>query len=382
MGTPVDAARIQARAVIKVVAISLCVIAVAALLLVVILHVRTTLRWLFAALFLTLALNPAVDRIEGIHLRGRHPFPRWLSILLVYLITFGVFVFLVLQVVPPIVKEAEHLGSKVPGYIADFRQWANQNPQFQHLNHKYDITGTLQSQASSIPSKLGAAAGDVRDISVSILEHLIAAITILAITFFLLLDGRQQGERLLERFDADTEERLRRIATRIAGVVKAYVTVNLVLAIAAGVFTWLALEILGVDLAVTMGVIVGFFDLMPLIGFTIGGVFVAIVAAFHDFPKTLIIWAVLFVIYQQVQDRVIQPLLYHSAVQIHPAVAIIAILVGAELAGVLGALLAIPTAATIGVLIDEGIRWRREVSDHAEPPDAGGAIPQPEPAAD
>jgi predicted PurR-regulated permease PerM len=377
-----DAARIQARAVIKVVAISLCVIAVAALLLVVILHVRTTLRWLFAAVFLTLALNPAVDRIESIHLRGRHPFPRWLSILLVYLIAFGVFVFLVLQVVPPIVKEAEHLGSKVPGYIADFRQWANQNPQFQHLNHKYDITGTLQSQASSIPSKLGAAAGDVRDISVSILEHLIAAITILAITFFLLLDGRQQGERLLERFDDDTEERLRRIATRIAGVVKAYVTVNLVLAIAAGVFTWLALEILGVDLAVTMGVIVGFFDLMPLIGFTIGGVFVAIVAAFHDFPKTLIIWAVLFVIYQQVQDRVIQPLLYHSAVQIHPAVAIIAILVGAELAGVLGALLAIPTAATIGVLIDEGIRWRRETSGSTEPPDTGGAIPQPEPAAD
>jgi predicted PurR-regulated permease PerM len=377
-----DAARIQARAVIKVVAISLAVIAVAALLLVVILHVRTTLRWLFAALFLTLALNPAVDRIESIHLRGRHLFPRWLSILLVYLITFGAFVFLVLQVVPPIIKEFEHLGSKVPGYVADFRQWANQNPQFQHLNHKYDITGTLQSQASSIPSKLGAAAGDIRDVTVSVLEHLIAAITILALTFFLLLDGRQQGERLLEHFDDDTAVRLRRIAARIAGVVKSYVTVNLVLAIAAGVFTWLSLELLGVDLAVTMGVIVGFFDLMPLIGFTIGGVLVAIVASFHDFPKALIIWAVLFVIYQQVQDRVIQPLLYHSAVQIHPAVAIIAILVGAELAGVLGALLAIPTAATIGVLIDEGVRWRRETSGAAEPPDGGGAIPQPEPAAD
>lgn len=79
----------------------------------------------------------------------------------------------------------------------------------------------------------------------------------------------------------------------------------------------------------------------------------------------------------------IQPLLYHSAVRIHPAVAIVAILVGAELAGVLGALLAIPTAASIGVLIDEGMRWRREATDtegpgssEADPP------PQPEPAAD
>jgi len=378
-----EAAQIQARAVIKVAAISLAVIAVAALLVIVTLHVQTTIRWLVAAIFLTLALYPAVDRIESIHVRGRHPFPRWLSILVVYVLTFAVFVFLVLQVVPPIVSEAESLGSKVPGYINDFKDWANQNPQFQELNHKYNITQTLQSQASSIPSELGNAAGDVRDVTVSILEHLIAAVTILALTFFLLLDGRQQGERLLERLEPDTAERLRRIAVRIAGVVKSYVSVNLMLAVAAGVFTWLSLELLGVDLAVTMGVIVGFFDLMPLVGFTIGGIFVAIVAAFHDFPKALIIWAILFVIYQQVQDRVIQPLLYRSAVQIHPAVAILAILVGAELAGVLGALLAIPTAGTIGVLIDEGLRWRRETSGATELPNGGaGPDPQPEPEAD
>jgi predicted PurR-regulated permease PerM len=378
-----QAARIQARAVVKVAAISLAVIAVAILLVIVLLHVRTTLRWVFAALFLTLALNPAVDRVETIRIRGHHPFPRWLAILTVYVVAFGVFVFLVLQVVPPIIREFEDLGAKVPGYVQDFRHWANQNPQFQDLNSKYNLTGALSDQASSIPAKLGDAAGDVRDITISLLEHLLAAITILALTFFLLLDGRQQGERFLERFQPDTAERLRRIATRIAGVVKSYVSVNLMLAIAAGVFTWLSLEILGVDLAVTMGVIVGFLDLMPLIGFTIGGVFVALVAAFHDFPTALIIWAVLFVIYQQLQDRVIQPLLYHSAVRIHPAVAIIAILVGAELAGVLGALLAIPTAATIGVLIDEGLRWRRESAGGDRSPEGEGGPPaQPEPAAD
>jgi predicted PurR-regulated permease PerM len=374
-----EAARIQARAVVKVAAISLCVIAVAILLGIVVLHSRTTIRWVFAALFLWLALMPAVDRIQSIRIRGRQ-LPRWLSILLVYLIGLGLFVFLVLQVVPPIVHEFENLGSKVPGYVHDFKHWANQNPQFQDLNHKYNITSALSSQASSIPSKLGAAAGDVGSLTVSILEHLLAVITILALTFFLLLDGRQQGERLLQRFDEPTAQRLRRIGTRIAGVVKSYVSVNLMLAIAAGVFTWLALTILGVDLAVTMGVIVGFLDLMPLIGFTIGGLFVAIVAAFHDFPTALIIWAILFIVYQQLQDRVIQPLLYHNAVQIHPAVAIVAILVGAELAGVLGALLAIPTAATIGVLIDEGMRWRRESGGEEE--SAPPAEAQPEPAAD
>jgi predicted PurR-regulated permease PerM len=376
-----EAARIQARAVIKVAAISLAVIAVAILLAIVVLHVRTTLRWLFAALFLWLALMPAVDLVESVRIRGRRPFPRWLSILLVYVIGLAIFGFLVLQVVPPIIREFENLGDRVPGYVQDFKHWANQNPQFQDLNSKYDITGALASQASSIPSKLGAAAGDVGSLTVSILEHLLAVITILALTFFLLLDGRQQGDRLLERFEPRTAERMRRIATRIAGVVKSYVSVNLMLAIAAGVFTWLSLEILGVDLAVTMGVIVGFLDLMPLIGFTIGGLFVAMVAAFHDFPTALIIWAVLFVIYQQLQDRVIQPLLYHRAVKIHPVVAIVAILVGAELVGVLGALLAIPAAATIGVLIDEGMRWRRETGEDESPAEPGSPA-QPEPAGD
>ena len=123
--------------------------------------------------------------------------PRWLAILLVYIVLLGFFVFLVLQVVPPIIREFESLGSKAPGYVQDFRQWANQNQEFQDLNRKYDITQTLTEQASSIPSKLGGAAGEVRSVTVSILEHLLAAITILALTFFLLLDGRQQGERLL-----------------------------------------------------------------------------------------------------------------------------------------------------------------------------------------
>ena len=133
--------------------------------------------------------------------------PRWLAILLVYLVLFGFFVFLVLQVVPPIIREFEELGSKAPGYVHDFRQWANQSQEFQDLNRKYDITQALSQQASSIPSKLGGAAGEVRSLTVSILEHLLAAITILALSFFLLLDGRQQGERLLSRMQPDTATR-------------------------------------------------------------------------------------------------------------------------------------------------------------------------------
>lgn len=134
----------------------------------------------------------------------------------------------------------------------------------------------------------------------SLLEHLLAAITVITLTFFLLLDGRGMVERSTGRLPSEQRERARRIANRIAEVVKAYVSVNLLLAIAAGVLAWI------------------------------------------------------FLVYQQLQDRIIQPLLYRGgALKVNPAVAIVAVIVGANLAGVLGALLAIPTAASLGVVIDE-----------------------------
>jgi predicted PurR-regulated permease PerM len=372
----VESARIQPGAVAKVVAIGIAVIAAALLLAIIILHTRTTIRWVFAAIFLALAMSPAVDRVESLRVRGRKIFPRWLAILVVYLVLFAFFTFLILQIVPPVIREFQQLGSLVPGYVRDFKHWANDNQQFQDLNQKYNITATLSQQASTLPSKLGDAAGEVQTITVSILGHLLAAITILALTFFLVLDGRQQRDNFLGHLSPDNAERLGRITDRIAGVVKAYVSINLLLAIAAGVFTWLVLELLNVDLAVTLGVTVGFLDLIPLIGFTVGGFFVAIIAAIAGFPGKLIIWLIFFLTYQQLQDRVIQPLLYHNAVRIHPAVAIVAILVGAQLAGILGALLAIPTAASIGVLIDEWLRYRRESAGGAADP-----VTAPEPSA-
>jgi predicted PurR-regulated permease PerM len=115
---------------------------------------------------------------------------------------------------------------------------------------------------------------------------------------------------------------------------------------------------------------------------------VAVVAALHDFPTALIVWAVLFLVYQQLQDRVIQPIFYKSAVRIQPAVAVLVVLAGAQLAGILGALLAIPTAAALGAIFDE--LWPRKTDDgqdatEPEPEGEGsgsgeGGSPAPAPA--
>ncbi|MGH2961813.1 MAG: AI-2E family transporter [Solirubrobacterales bacterium] len=374
-----QAARIQGWAVVKVVTISLFVIAAAVLLALVVLEIRTTLRWALAAVFLALALAPAVTLVERVRIRG-HVLPRWLAILVVYVVFAAAFVFLMLHVIRPIIAEVEALAPKLPGYVKDFEQWARDNEQFRELNQKFDITQKLSDAAASLPSKVGDAASDAKTLTVSLLNNLLAAITILVIAFFLLIDGDRQFERATGRFAAPARDRWRRIGDRIYAIVKGYVTVNVTLAAAVGVVTWLVLEILGVPLAVPLGVIVAFLDLIPLIGLTMGGLLVAIVVAFHDFPTALIVWGVFFLIYQQLQDRVIQPLMYKNAVKVHPVIAIVAILIGAELLGILGALLAIPIAASIGVLIEEALDYQRE---HADTADAQPTQPaQPEPAGD
>jgi predicted PurR-regulated permease PerM len=361
-----DAAQVQARAVAKVVLTALAVIALALVLALIVLNIRTTLRWVVAAIFLALALAPAVSLVERARIRGRVP-PRWLSILAVYLGFAVFFVFVVLQVIPPIVREIEALASKLPTYVSDFEKWAEQNDQFRELNDKYDITATLSEQAKQLPSRLGDAAGEARDVSVTLIHNLIAAITILAIAFFLLLDRGQLYMRAVGRLGGEAAERGRRIGEGIYGVVRSYVTVTVLLAIAAGIFTWLMLELLGVPLAIPLAVLVGFLDLIPLIGLTLGGLLVAIAAGLTDFPTALIVWGVAFLIYQQLQDRVIQPILFRGgAVRLNPAISIVSVLVGAELLGFLGALIAIPVGASIGVVFNELF-----------PPSA-----QPEPVAD
>jgi predicted PurR-regulated permease PerM len=349
----VRASDIEARAVAKIVLVALFWAALAVLLAIAILHTRTTLRWVVTAVFLALAFDPAVALLERIKIGGRN-LPRVAAVLSVLAVFLAALVFLVLHVIPPAVKNIEGLASKAPTYVSDFEQWAEDNRQFEELNQKYDITDKLSEQASSLPSKLGDAAGTLGNATVSVLEHLLAAITILTLTVFLLLEGKGMFERGTGRLPEPHRERFRRVGIRIAAVVRSYVSVNLLLALAAGLFTWIFLEIEGFHLAVAMAVLVGFLNLVPLIGLTIGGVMVAVVLAIDGRPYDALVWLAVFLAYQQLQDRVIQPLMYRGgALKVNPVVAIVAVLVGANLAGVLGALIAIPTAASLGVIIDE-----------------------------
>jgi len=347
------ASEIEARAVAKIVLVALFWAAIAVLLAIAILHTRTTLRWVVTAVFLALAFDPAVGSIEKIRIRGRNV-PRVAAVLGV-LATFMVgLTFLVLNVIPAMVSNVESLAEKAPTYVTDFKRWAEDNDEFQKLNEKYDITAKLNEQTSNLPSRIGDEAQTLGRATVSVLEHLLAVITILTLTVFLLLEGKGLFERGTGRLPDGHRERARRVGVRIAAVVRSYVSVNLLLALFAGLFTWAYLEITGFHLAIPMALVVAFLDLIPLFGLMVGGLLVAVVLAIDGQPYDALVWLAIFLVFQQLRDRVVQPIMYRGgALKVTPVVAIVAVLVGANLAGVLGALIGIPVAASLGVILDE-----------------------------
>jgi predicted PurR-regulated permease PerM len=149
----------------------------------------------------------------------------------------------------------------------------------------------------------------------------------------------------------DRAARLRALADDISDAISGYVFGNFAISVLAGLVTYLTLLILDVPFRIPLAILFGFFDLVPLVGATLGGILVGIVVAFVSFPGGLIVWAAVLLVYQQIENHVIQPVVYGRAVALHPLIVIIAILIGGSLLGVLGALAAIPAAAAIQAVV-------------------------------
>jgi predicted PurR-regulated permease PerM len=305
--------------------------------------VRSVVGLVCIAIFLSVALGPAVDRIKRLKL------PRAASILAVFLGMFLAIFLIGLIVVPPIVNEVEAFAGDVPSYIDDVRS----NETLREYDDKYKITKKLEEQAKNLPSKLGQAAGALQAVTVGVFSTVIQLVTVLTITFFLLLDGGRIVNFILAQVRPTHQDRVRQIAADIYSATGGYVAGALTLATAAGISTYIVLSILGVPFAVPLAVLMAFFDLIPLVGSTIGGVLVGVVTVFGDFPGDTIIWVIYVVAYQQVENSVFQPFVYRRAVNLHPLAVITAILVGSNLLGVLGALVAIPIAAAIQIALKD-----------------------------
>jgi predicted PurR-regulated permease PerM len=314
---------------------------------------RQPLSWLLIAMFVAVAASGPVNLLS-------RRLPRGAAIAIVYLgIVLTPFVIGAI-LIPPAVEQAVRLAEDLPGYVEDLNEAFDENEQLRELNEKYDVTQKLDDLANDLISDLGNAAGALADIGAGLVSSIFALVTILVMSMFMVSRGRTWRELLLSFRPPHQAERIRRATDNIATAVGSYVGGALAQAAIAGAAAFVMLVILGVPSPLPLAVIVALLDLIPLVGATLGAVIVGVVTLFSDFPTDTIVWAIFAIAYQQFENYVVQPRIQSRAVQLDPFVVVIAAIFGGTLLGVIGALLAIPSAAAIQIAVREYWEYRRE----------------------
>src|SRR4029079_1776328 len=209
----------------------------------------------------------------------------------------------------------------------------------------------------------------------SVLNAVIAVVAIAFLTLFMLLEGPAWVERIYGLISEPAQPRWRKVGGDIYRTVGGYVTGNLAISLIAGVTSTAVLLILGVPYAVALGLIVALLDLIPLAGATLAAIIVSVVGFLHSTTAGIVL-VIFFVLYQQLENHVLQPLVYGRTVQLSPLIVLVAVLMGAELAGVIGALGAIPVAGSLQVIIIDWLDHRRQrILDPPGPPPTAADLP-------
>jgi predicted PurR-regulated permease PerM len=307
--------------------------------------------WLLIAVFLAVAIHPLVALLER---RGVHP--HGIAVTLALVILAGAVVGLGWLLVPPLVDQVNSFARALPGYVDDLV--SGKGP-LGFLERDYHIVERVREavQKNGGASLFGLAGG-VANVATSTLSAVAATVTVIVMTIFLLLGGPRWLERFFSWLPADLQPRYRELGHDLYRSVGGYVRGNVAISLIAGAAAAAVLFPLGAQNALALCVIVAVFDLIPLVGATIGAVIVALVLAF-DSITSVVIWGVFVIVYQQVENHFIQPVVYGRTVQLPAFAVFLAVLVGATLAGVIGALAAIPVASAIQILVRHHIRYRR-----------------------
>ncbi len=314
-------------------------------------QLRKPISWLLISVFLAVALSPPVNYLATKMKRG-------FAIAIVYIGLLLVPILLIALIVPPLITEANNFAENVPQYADDVTQFVQENERLRNLNEDYDITGKLEEEAGKLPERLGGAAGTLRDIGFGIVSSLFALLTILVMTAFLLGSGNRWITQFIASRPPKQRDRIRRSLQHIASAISGYVTGALTIAVIAGIATYIVLTILGVPFSGPLAVLAGLMSLIPMVGATIAAVIIGVVTVFEDFPTVTIIWTIWAIVYQQLENNLIQPQIQKRTVNVHPFITIVAVLFGGTLLGVMGAIIAVPVAASIQILLREYVDLR------------------------
>ena len=312
------------------------------------------ITWILVAIFLALALNPAVEKFE------RRGMRRGYASATVFLLALAAIVGLGFLVLPPLVRQVTDFIQAVPDLVDDLVAGRGT---LGFLQRDYHIVDRIRAaiEDNGVGGVLGVTAPAIA-VAQSLFSVIIGSVAIAFLTYFMLLDGPRMVERFYAVLPESARPRWQRVGHEIYRTVGGYVTGNILISVIAGVAAMVALFAVGSSYSVALAVVVAILDLVPLAGATMAAVIVSTVVFVELGWVRGVIIIVFFLLYQQLENHVLQPIIYGRTVQLSPLIVLIAVLIGAELAGILGALAAIPVAGIIQAIGREILRYRSEAS--------------------
>ncbi|MET7707522.1 AI-2E family transporter [Micromonospora sp. NPDC005413] len=320
---------------------------------------RRVLVWAVVAAFFAVALKPLVDRLQRRFVRRRA-----LATLLVFLAVFVLLAIVAALILVPLFDELGRFADRAPELLRDARAGHGRLGQLLERTGAHRYVSEHSDQLRGFGDRLRQpAVGVLR----GIVETVAGLVTVIVLAYLMVLEAPRITRGMLAAAGDGQGERLRRVGRQVSRAVTGYLSGNLLISVLCGALTFLVLTLTGVPFAAVLAVLVAVTDLIPLVGATLGAV-IATGSGFLHSPTAGVVVLVFFVVYQQVENHLLQPLILSRAVRLNPLTVLVSVLLAAELAGLIGALLAIPAAGIVQTLLREYGPRRLRPAPPADPP--------------
>jgi predicted PurR-regulated permease PerM len=318
----------------------------------------TVVTLLAVSLFLALGLDPVVRWLQA---RGVRRGP---AITIVFLGVVAVFAGFVSAVIPPVVAQATDLVTQLPQYAEDLQRAVDENAQLSRFDDEYQVTQRIQNELQKRVSSgetVTALFGGIFGAGRAVVSGIFSALTVLVLTLYFLASLHGMKAAGYHLVPASRRRRVQLLGDEVTRRIGGYVGGQLLLASINGVASFVVLSIMGIPYAAVLAFTVGLLGIIPLVGATLGAVIVVVVALFTSVTDALVLTGY-YLVYQQFENYVLGPRIMERTVSVPGAVALVAALAGGSLLGILGALIAIPLAAGVLLIVQEVLMPRQDRS--------------------
>lgn len=318
---------------------------------------RSALVLILVAFFLALAISPVVNFLAKFMPNDS----RGLGAGVAYIITLALLGTLLYFTVPPIVSQSRDLINNLPRYIEELE---TSDAPLARTVRRFNLVNEVKDSQEQLTTQLTRGGGPLINLLQRITSSVVTIVTVLILTFFMLVEGPAWLNKFWSFQPRGKENHRKELAHKMYHVVTRYVSAQLLIASFSAVIGYILLRVLAVDFALPLATLVGILGLIPLIGATLGAGLMIVAALFKSLGAALVI-LVVFAVYQQIENVLVQPLIQAKSVDMSPLLILISAIIGVTVAGILGGLVAIPIAACVRILVNDYVE--RHHLEHQEP---------------